>query len=264
MAKTKTSSSKQYSYKKKDTVHSVQTEDIPSEILHGNTIPHSFTAWGRTHTGGGSSDENSIVQDVSIRLQAPGTSQAASGSRAPGTGRGTRHRSPVTGHRALGTEYRSPSIGYLAPGYGHWVPVTRYRASITRHQTPGTRHSLSSEQSQNIRLQSSTNRQRLLLPLDPDFTSLSDVSISVEPPRNTLDFHSSSSRKCSSRRDLSSSKHQKWRRYSSTSFFSSSSPSSSSPRRSRRSKRPKHSHRKRRHLSPSSYSSESIKDYHRY
>ena len=42
MAKNKTALSKKSSFKKNDPVHSVQTEDISSEILDGNTTPHGF------------------------------------------------------------------------------------------------------------------------------------------------------------------------------------------------------------------------------
>ena len=62
MAKTKNTLSKKYS-KKKDPFHAKRSEDIPSDS-HGSTTPHGYTAWGRTHTGGSSTDDH-IIQDMS-------------------------------------------------------------------------------------------------------------------------------------------------------------------------------------------------------
>ena len=198
MAKTKTTSSKKYS-KKKDPEWS---EDILSDI-HGNTTLHGYTAWCRKHTGCSSTDEHVN--------QSPGTRQSTS----PGTRR-WRHRSPVTRHQAPGNECQSSGTRYRSPG--SWPPGTSHQAPVTRHQSPGTRqwalvsrHSWNSDQSLNNEHQSSTNRQRLLLPLEPAF--LSDPSFRhSEPPRNTWDSHRSASKTRSSRKDLPSSKHKKRRR----------------------------------------------------
>ena len=103
------------------------------------------------------------------------------------------------------------------------------------------------------------NKQRLLLPLEPDFNTLSDPSIIIDPRRNTWHSHRSAPHKRSIRRDLSKFKHRKGRRYS---FASSSFSSSPSPKRSRK-KKSKHSYRKRRHP-PSSSCCDSTKDYSRY
>ena len=66
-------------------------------------------------------------------------------------------------------------------------------------------------------------------PLDFYFNTLylSDPSVISEPPSNIWDSHRSVSKKCSSRRDLPTSKHKKRKRYRSvSSSFSSSSFSS--------------------------------------
>ena len=126
------------------------------------------------------------------------------------------------------------------------------------------RHSLSSEQSVTNKLPNSMNKQRVLLPLKPDFNTMSDPSIVFQPPTNTWESNRSASLKRPSRRDQPKCKHKKRRRYSLSS--SSSSPSSplSYPRRSRESKKSKHSHKERRRQYPSSSSSKSIKEYGRY
>ena len=101
--------------------------------------------------------------------------------RAPGTGH------PVIGHWVVNTSQRAPvsecwSAVNQASGTGHWAPVNRqltYSPDI-RQQTLGTeywvancRHSLSLEQSVTNEPQSSMNKQRGLLPLEPDFNTLS-------------------------------------------------------------------------------------------
>ena len=68
------------------------------------------------------------------------------------------------------------------------------------------RHSWSSDQSLNNERQSSANRQRLLLPLEPFFKALSDPSVVIKALRYTWDSDRSVSKKRSSRKDLSSSK----------------------------------------------------------
>ena len=68
----------------------IRAKDIPSEILYGNTTLHGYTAWGRTHTCGSSTNEH-IIQDMSTshqavsftstRHQLPGTWYWSPGSR---------------------------------------------------------------------------------------------------------------------------------------------------------------------------------------
>ena len=99
---------------RKDTVLSVSTEDTPTET-HWTTSSHGFTAWGRTHTGGGSSDNNFILQDVSLP--------------------GSRHQSPVIGHQAVDfTMHQTINFTrHQAPDIGFWVPDTGHQALDSRH-----------------------------------------------------------------------------------------------------------------------------------
>ena len=124
-------------------------------------------------------------------------------------------------------------------------------------------HSLSNEP------QNSTTSKRILLPLEPDFSQMSDPSIVIDPPSNTwqsTDRHTSQTRL--SRRDQPKTKYKSKKRRHRLSSSSSSSRSSSltSHRRSKRSERSKHSHKRRRRHSRSSSSSSihSVNDYGRY
>ena len=120
---------------------------------------------------------------------------------------------------------------------------------------------MSSELSVANEPQNSRKRQRILLPLEPDFSAMSDHSIILNLPTNTWE----SNRQISlnrQRRDHSKSRHKSInrRRYSSSSSSSSSTSSSlSSHKKSKKSKRSRHSHKKRRRhsSSPSSSSSSS-------
>ena len=69
---------------------------------------------------------------------------------------------------------------------------------------------------------SSMNKQRVLLPLEPDFSTMSDPSIIIQSPTNTLKSNRSASLKRPSRGDQPKSKHKKRRRYISSSSSSSS------------------------------------------
>ena len=66
----------------------------------------------------------------------------------------------------------------------------------------------------------SMNKQRVLLPLEPDFNTMSDPNTVIKPPAYTWESNRSASLKRPSRRDQPKSRHKKRRRYSS---FSSSS-----------------------------------------
>ena len=109
------------------------------------------------------------------------------------------------------------------------------------------------------------NSKRVLLPLEPDFSNMSDPNVVIKPPdnnwrsdnRQTLQTSLSG---CIPRRDQSRSKHKskkRRRRKSSSTSPSSRSASSDSCKRSRKSKRSKHSHKKRRRYTFSSSSSSS-------
>ena len=114
-----------------------------------------------------------------------------------------------------------------------------------------------------------TNNQpstsRVLLPLELDFSNMSDPSIVIEPPDNKwrsdnklISQTSLSGRR--SRRDQSRDKHRSKKRRRRRSSSTSSSRSTSSDSRKRKSKRSKHSHRKRKRRYTSSSSSSSVSD----
>ena len=100
-------------------------------------------------------------------------------------------------------------------------------------------------------LPNSINKQRVLLPLEPDFSTMSDLSIVIKLATNTWESNRPASLKSPSRRDQPKSRYKKRRRYSSSSSLSSSLSS----HRKARSQRSLNSH-----ISSSFSSSESIKD----
>ena len=94
-----------------------------------------------------------------------------------------------------------------------------------------------------------------LIPLEPDFSQMSDPSVMIDPPISTDVSQTRPSRKEQSRRDHKSKKRRR-HRSSSSSSSTSRSDSLSSSRRNKKSKRSKHSHKKRRRgsMTPSSSS----------
>ena len=112
--------------------------------------------------------------------------------------------------------------------------------------------------------------KRVLLPLESDFSNMSDLSVIVEPPDNNWRSDNRQAQTLLSgrisRRDQSRTKHKskkRRRRRSSSTSSSSRSASSDSHKRSRKSKRSKHSHKERRRSS-SSLSDNQSHDYGRY
>ena len=126
---------------------------------------------------------------------------------------------------------------------------------------------LSSQQSVTNEPLNSRNKQRLLQPLEPDFSTMSDPSIVINLPTNTWESYRNTSLNRLSRRDQPKSRHKnkKRRRYTSSSYSPSFSTSSalSSHRKNKKSERSRYSHKKRRPRS-SLTSSQSMKDYGRY
>ena len=205
---------------------------------------------------------------------------------------------PTTGHTStryyteyfksvsLSSSHRSLDLENINPGESQYSPATGQPA--TCHQTlyqptfsdthamgmefTTKRANLGSEHSYRHEVQNPTNNsKRVLLPLEPDFSNMSDPSVVIEPPDNNwrLDNGQTSQTSLSghiSRKDQSRRKHKskkRWRcRSSSTS--SSRSASSDSRKRGRKSKRSKHSHKKRRRSSSSSPSDNQSHDYGRY
>ena len=115
--------------------------------------------------------------------------------------------------------------------------------------------------------QNSSNRQRRLLPFEPDFSTMSDPSIVIDPPTNTWESNRQTSLNRQSRKGQPKSRHKskKRRRHSASSSSSSSTSSSlSSHKKSKKPKRSRHSHKKRRRHPSLSSSSQPMKDYGRY
>ena len=137
-----------------------------------------------------------------------------------------------------------------------------------------TKSNLGSEHSYRHEIQNPTNNsRRVLLPLEPDFSNMSDPSVVIEPPDNNWRSDNRQTSQTShsghvSRRDQSRRKHKskKRRKHRSSSTSSSSRSLSLDSRKHRKSKRSKQSHRKRKRRSTSSSSpldNHSI-DYGRY
>ena len=133
------------------------------------------------------------------------------------------------------------------------VPPYSYASSISSHVSHGSQRRLPNIQHtgyEHSNLQEFPNpatSSRLILPLEPDFSQISDPSVRIEPP-NTLDqqsnYTSRLSRKEQSKRSHRSKKRKRHR--SSSSSSTSKSSSSNSFRHSKESKRSRHSQRKRR------------------
>ena len=136
-------------------------------------------------------------------------------SRVPGTS----HQAPVTMHQSMRVEYQVPVnqapvnqapvsfTRHQSTSHGHWAPVTTHQAPVFRQQMLGTKYQganyrqRSSEQSLANESQNTRNTQRILLPLEPDFSAISDRSIVIDPPTYTLESNRQTSLNRQSRRD---------------------------------------------------------------
>ena len=169
---------------------------------------------------------------------------------------------PVTGHPVTG------QLGIGQPGTSHQsfaydfqnVPLQNYAPSISSHvshgcihrqpnvHTPGYEHSEMSE------FPNPATSSKQLIPLEPDFSQMSDPSAMIDPPISTNVSQTRPSRKEQSRRDHKSKTRRRHR-----SSSSSSSISRSDSWRKKNSKRSKHSTKKSRRwwTTPSSSSNTS-------
>ena len=165
----------------------------------------------------------------------------------------TRHQSPVIQSSVTGQQ----SI-HQAPVITHQTTDNDYLVASKTHR--------SSEQSLPNEPQNSSTSKRVLLPLEPEFSQISDPSIVIAPPSNTWVSDNRHTSPRHSRGDLPKDKHKtKKRRRHRVSISSSSSRSSStSHKRSKRSKTLKHSHKRRRRRLMSSSSSSSNHFIHDY
>ena len=153
------------------------------------------------------------------------------------------------------------------------MPVQSYAPSISSHISHGSVHRLSNvfipgyERSDRLELPNPASSSRQIIPLEPDFSQVSDPSVMIEPPNSNDLSISRPSRKDQSKREHKSKKRRR-HRSSSSSISTSRSDSLSSSRQKKNSKRSKHSHKKRRRRSmtpsSSSNSSQSQLDIGRY
>ena len=228
-----------------------QSDMSDNGTVDGSTASHSYTARGRTHQGGSPAD-----------LEWPGTK--------PTSHRSSSHwatylRSSITGHPVTGQPGTSqlgasqPAIGLqsfaydlqtqIPPGYIPInVPVQSYAQSISSHISHGSVRRLSNvlipgyERSERLELPNPASSSRQIIPLEPDFSQVSDPSVMIEPPNSNDLSISRPSRKDQSKREHKSKKRR--RHWSSSSSISTSrSDSLSSSRRKKNSKRSKHSHK---------------------
>ena len=157
----------------------------------------------------------------------------------PGTGQ------PGTCHQSFAYDFQTQFI----PGYSPVnMPLQNYAPSISSHvshgsirrlpnvHTPGYEHSEMSE------FPNPATSSKQLIPLETDFSQMSDPSVMIDPPNSTDISQTRSSRKKLSRRDHKSKKRR--HRSSSSSSSISRSDSLNSSRRKKKSKRSKHSHKK--------------------
>ena len=284
-----------------------QSDMSDNGTVDGSTAPHSFTARGRTHQGGSLADlESDRALSPPVTSQ-PVTSHPVTGqliSVHPVTGHPVASQpvtsqpvtsqpvtnqpvtsQPVTsqpGTSQLGSS--QPGIGLqsfaydlqtqIPPGYIPInVPVQSYAPSISSHISHGSVHRLSNvfipgyERSDRLELPNPASSSRQIIPLEPDFSQVSDPSVMIEPPNSNDLSISRPSRNDQSKREHKSKKRRR-HRSSSSSISTSRSDSLSSSRRKKNSKRSKHSDKKRRRRSmtpsSSSNSSQSQLDIGRY
>ena len=278
-----------------------QSDMSDNGTVDGSTAPHSFTARGRTHQGGSLADLESdralsppVTSHQSTSHQSTShqsTSHQSSSHWATyfrsSSRQSTSHQSPVNQSRQPGTSQlgsSQPGMGLqsfaydlqtqIPPGYIPInVPVQSYAPSISSHISQGSVHRLSNvfipgyERSNRLELPNPASSSRQIIPLEPDFSQVSDPSVMIEPPNSNDLSISRPSRKDQSKREHKS-KNRRRHRSSSSSISTSRSDSLSSSRRKKNSKRSKHSHKKRRRRSmtpsSSSNSSQSQLDIGRY
>ena len=176
------------------------------------------------------------------------------------------HQSPGTG-QFISYQHspfiQSPVVG-LQSSYPASISSHHSRSSEQRlpsNDNMGSEHSFAHE------LPNPATFSRMILPVEPNYSQMSDPSIIIEPPNTwrSNDKHSSQTRP--SRKEQSKRRHRSKKKRHRLSSSSSSSKSTSS-HKNKKSKRSKHSHKKRRRRSTSPSSSlsspQSENDYDRY
>ena len=101
----------------------------------------------------------------------------------------------------------------IPPGYIPInVPVQSYAPSISSHISQGSVHRLSNvfipgyERSNRLELPNPASSSRQIIPLEPDFSQVSDPSVMIEPPNSNDLSISRPSRKDQSKREHKSEK----------------------------------------------------------
>ena len=148
------------------------------------------------------------------------------------------------------------------------MPLQTYAPSISSHVSHGSTRRLPNIHIpgyEHSEVPNPATSSKQLIPLEPDFSQMSDPSVMTDPPNSTDISRTRPSRKEQSRRDHKSKKRK---RHRSSSSSTSRSTSLNSSRRKKKSKRSKRSHKKRRRrsMTPSSSSntSQSEVDFGRY
>ena len=111
----------------------------------------------------------------------------------------------------------------IPPGYIPInVPVQSYAPSISSHISQGSVHRLSNvfipgyERSNRLELPNPASSSRQIIPLEPDFSQVSDPSVMIEPPNSNDLSISRPSRKDQSKREHKSKKRRRHRSSSSS------------------------------------------------
>ena len=143
------------------------------------------------------------------------------------------------------------------------MPQQTYAPSVSSHVSHGSTrrlpniHHSGHEHSEVTEFQDPATSSKQLIPLEPDFSQMSDPSVIIDPPNSTDYSKTRPLRKEQSKRNYRSKKSRRHR--PSCSSSNSRSASLNSSRRRKKSKRSKHSHKKRRRraMTPSSSSNTS-------
>ena len=125
--------------------------------------------------------------------------------------RSTRHRS--TRHQSFTYDFQSPITNQFISGYSPVnVPQQTYAPSVSSHVSQGSTRRLPNihhsgyEHSEVKEFPNPATSSKQLIPLEPDFSQMSDPSVIIDPP-NSIDYSQTRpSRKEQSRRNHRSNK----------------------------------------------------------
>ena len=188
---------KKHKKKKQQVMFNVSDDNT----LDGTTTPQGSTARGRTHPGGiftGTFSIQKSYQSSSHRSAGHwSTGHQSSTHRArihhrsigpcSNKHKSTSHRS--SSHRSLEIDYQTPGKSQLSTITGH---LSNYQTSVCGSHTVSTKYTannksnLGSEHSfKNESQNPTTTTRRVLVPMESDFSNMSDPSIVIEPPSIT-------------------------------------------------------------------------------